>query len=197
MSKINPERAAKKAAYVKLWRERFKARDPEGFKEYTLRKSRESHARMAPVDIKAHSERSRAWSQGWKARDPEGYKAYHKQKAAENYERRKHPDYRPKRGVRKGMCKAEYLLSRRLLLHGLSLEDYESMVSVVPGCAICGALPKDKYALHIDHDHNTGRVRGLLCNSCNTGLGKLGDNAAGLRAALEYLGEPRCRCRTP
>ena len=185
----DPERAAKKAAYVKAWRERFKARDPEGFKEYTLRKSRESYARMSQVDVKAHSAKSRAYNEAWKARDPDGFKAYHKQKAAEFNARRRSPDYKRKRVVsRVGMVGAQYLLARRLVKHGLSIDDYESLLSIVPGCAICGELPKDKYALHIDHDHKTGRVRGLLCNSCNTGLGKLGDNVAGLRAALEYLG---------
>lgn len=39
----------------------------------------------------------------------------------------------------------------------------------------------------VDHCHDTGRVRGMLCHGCNTALGKLGDNVAGLRRALEYL----------
>lgn len=51
------------------------------------------------------------------------------------------------------------------------------------GCAICGRVTK----LVVDHDHETNRVRGLLCSTCNTGLGKLGDNVENLRKAIVYL----------
>ena len=50
-------------------------------------------------------------------------------------------------------------------------------------CAVCRVGP----ATHVDHEHNTGRVRGLLCHRCNTGIGMLGDSEAGLVAALGYL----------
>ena len=52
-------------------------------------------------------------------------------------------------------------------------------------CAICGVRPKRK--LHIDHCHSTGRFRGLLCSSCNTGIGLLRDSPAILRSAINYL----------
>lgn len=56
-------------------------------------------------------------------------------------------------------------------------------------CALCERTTADKTGrpLHVDHDHETGAIRGLLCSDHNTGLGKLGDNAAGLQAALDYL----------
>ena len=42
----------------------------------------------------------------------------------------------------------------------------------------------------IDHDHTTGRVRGILCSACNTGIGLLGDNIEGVERALRYLSTP-------
>jgi hypothetical protein len=45
---------------------------------------------------------------------------------------------------------------------------------------------KDGHA-HVDHDHKTGAVRGILCNHCNVGLGYFGDNLETVQAALNYL----------
>ena len=42
----------------------------------------------------------------------------------------------------------------------------------------------------IDHDHITGKVRGILCTSCNVGIGLLGDNIEGVEKALRYLSNP-------
>lgn len=70
---------------------------------------------------------------------------------------------------------------------GLSLEAYAELLSGQHGrCAICGALPKSR-PLAVDHDHHTGRIRGLLCDRCNGGIGMLGDDIEILRRAIEYL----------
>lgn len=66
----------------------------------------------------------------------------------------------------------------------LSLEEYQALLRKYDGkCGICGKPT----VLHIDHDHITGRVRGMLCLPCNTSLGQLGDNIEGLERAIEYL----------
>jgi Recombination endonuclease VII len=73
---------------------------------------------------------------------------------------------------------------RRKRRYGLTTEQYEAMLVFQDGkCALCGTgKPVD-----IDHDHASGRVRGLLCRSCNVGLGQLGDTVEGLERAIAYL----------
>jgi len=57
-------------------------------------------------------------------------------------------------------------------------------------CAICRG-PSGRRALGVDHDHTTGAVRGLLCSTCNSGLGGFRDNAALLIEAIVYLNQHR------
>jgi len=57
-----------------------------------------------------------------------------------------------------------------------------------PKCAICGRRASEIGRPHaIDHDHGTGKVRGILCEPCNMGLGKFGDDPNRLEAAANYL----------
>lgn len=68
--------------------------------------------------------------------------------------------------------------------YGITYEQYEDMVEEQKGkCLIC----KEIKALHVDHCHKTGKVRGLLCISCNGGLGMFKDNTKSLQSAIEYL----------
>lgn len=71
-------------------------------------------------------------------------------------------------------------------LYGISLEEYKAMLSKQKGkCAICRKPPKGR--LHVDHDHKTGRVRGLLCQICNLRVGTL-ETFGLVKRALVYLG---------
>ena len=56
-------------------------------------------------------------------------------------------------------------------------------------CECCGELVK---SFHCDHDHETGLFRGWLCAHCNQGIGKLGDNLAGVMKAITYLSTNGC-----
>ncbi len=78
--------------------------------------------------------------------------------------------------------------------YGITLDDYNRMLKEQDyKCAIC-TLPNDAVcgsggprAMCVDHDHATGKVRGILCDACNRGLGKLKDSVDNLQWAINYL----------
>lgn len=76
---------------------------------------------------------------------------------------------------------------------GISLFEYGQMLVAQGGkCAICGqenagTRNGEAKAFAVDHDHKTGKIRGLLCESCNQGIGKLKDDPALLRKAADYI----------
>jgi allantoicase len=76
---------------------------------------------------------------------------------------------------------ANFLRIRR---YGIDTAAFKQMVDEQGGlCAICLKAP----AVHLDHDHLTGKIRGVLCFSCNRGLGKFGDSPLILRRAAAYV----------
>lgn len=92
--------------------------------------------------------------------------------------KRKHPD-RVKQSSRKTLLKRKY---------GMTPEEYDAMLAAQGGgCAICTAPPGDKRLLPVDHCHETGTKRGILCSNCNTALGLMQDDRERLLRAVEYL----------
>lgn len=83
--------------------------------------------------------------------------------------------------------------SSRAKSYGLTPEELAELLSSRKTCDICGKEKngRGQKGLHVDHDHNTGEVRGLLCGKCNRGLGFFGDSIAILVAAIEYLTEAK------
>lgn len=75
--------------------------------------------------------------------------------------------------------------------YGISLEQYREMVAAANGlCEACGQRPYVRHGrvtLHVDHDHATGAVRGLLCQPCNLALGHLGDDLDRIERLAAYL----------
>ncbi|MFW5899099.1 MAG: endonuclease VII domain-containing protein [Jiangellaceae bacterium] len=74
--------------------------------------------------------------------------------------------------------------------YGIGVDEYEQMLrDQGGGCAICGSedSKSNREHLYVDHCHETGRVRGLLCYHCNTTLGYMRDDPDTLRAAIAYL----------
>jgi hypothetical protein len=73
-------------------------------------------------------------------------------------------------------------------MYGITAEEYKFMHQLQQGkCAICNEEPKTKRGLHVDHDHKTGKVRGLLCHGCNVALGSFKEDVALLNKAIEYI----------
>lgn len=114
----------------------------------------------------------RSWTKRDRLQDPEPHRArsraqYHKLT----------PEQKRLRSL-KGCCRQR----------GITVEDYFAMLRRQKGaCAVCREVPKGKIRLHIDHDHATGQVRGLLCLGCNVTLGYL-ERTPGLEKKLRaYL----------
>lgn len=79
-----------------------------------------------------------------------------------------------------------YILNHR---YGITLDGYDALLSEQEGrCAVCNVKQTDKtYHFHVDHCHNTGVVRGLLCSPCNVFLGVIKDDIDALKRAINYL----------
>lgn len=89
--------------------------------------------------------------------------------------------------------KAAMERNSRKYLHGISQEEFDAMLDNQGHmCYICGkkhdvTVPRGKGKLHVDHNHLTGKIRGLLCHRCNAVLGFVEDNESILLKATEYL----------
>lgn len=84
--------------------------------------------------------------------------------------------------------------------YGLTPDDYQEMLTRQRGaCAICGSSDPgaNRRYFCVDHDHETALVRGLLCNSCNKGLGTFADDPERLDRAAAYLRAAATRQEEP
>jgi hypothetical protein len=124
----------------------------------------------------------------------DGFQTYcrkcHSQMQKEKYQ--KDPMAKVKRQIRAGRRKDRDPLVQRKSelkrLYGITLEDYVNLFSIQNGvCAICLEICKTKKSLSVDHDHVTGKIRGLLCNRCNRAIGMLQDNTDILDRAKKYI----------
>jgi hypothetical protein len=92
----------------------------------------------------------------------------------------------------KAARKNDYYVLRH---YGLTITEYDALLSAQSGkCAICG-MPETKkygrtggdYRLAVDHDHDTGKVRALLCHACNAGIGQFSHDPELMAVAIRYL----------
>jgi len=99
--------------------------------------------------------------------------------------------YKGAKGIMWGWCKL-CAKEARLKKYGLSVKDWQLLFDKQEGkCAICGKHQSElSVALAVDHNHVTGKIRGLLCTKCNTGLGCYNsdeEHAFLLKKAVLYL----------
>lgn len=128
-------------------------------------------------NLAAKAERYRA--------NPEPAKERARRWAEENPEKRAEWMRRYRASGRKAANNRRSHLKRKF---GITVEDYDRMLAEQGGgCAICGAPPPEGSSLHVDHDHQTGRVRGLVCFKHNNALGDFGDDPELLQKATTYL----------
>jgi hypothetical protein len=81
-------------------------------------------------------------------------------------------------------------------LNGREMHKIKKMAPPMPThCECCGASAKDRPLgkLVLDHDHKTGKFRGWICDKCNIGIGKLGDDVEGIQRAIDYLNRVKDR----
>lgn len=106
------------------------------------------------------------------------------------YKKRRYPEYyRKNRHKWLEKYNARSSATRRKRMFGISSDEYEKMLFEQSSkCKICGVERKElSYSLCVDHDHKSGRIRGLLCHGCNTGIGRFKENIISLQNAIIYL----------
>jgi hypothetical protein len=136
------------------------------------------------------------YQQQWRAENLDGYER----------EKAKHREYYQKnrkkliaqQGARYRKAKLAGTLPKKLPLagkkyvlkamYGITLDQYNGLLAQQNGvCKICHEPPKKGRQLSVDHCHNSNKIRGLLCSTCNSGLGHFKDDPELLKAAIEYL----------
>jgi hypothetical protein len=118
----------------------------------------------------ANPEANRERVRRWQRENPERLQAYRRE-----YRRR------PERQA----ADREYHLKRK---YGITLEQYNEIFEAQDGvCAICREPRPEERTLHVDHDHDTGEIRGLLCFRCNNALGDLRESYDLAVKAVDYL----------
>ena len=116
----------------------------------------------------------------WRARRTPEWKATNNQYKREQYA----GSTREQRAVR-----AEHDRESRLQRkYGIGAAGFDALLAAQDSrCAICGTDEPNGHGWHVDHDHESGAFRGILCPTCNVGLGHFMDDPAILRAAAAYI----------
>lgn len=157
---IEEERKKKRREAVK----RYNAKNIEKVRE---RKRAHYHANKEQYKKRAEKFSKSETRKRWREENKDNIKEYHKKRWSLIKDKKPH-------------LKSNY---------GITLDDYNNMFEQQNGCCLgCGKHQSDlEKPLCVDHDHQTGRVRGLLCIKCNSALGMVLDNIDTLTNLIKYL----------
>lgn len=166
------ERKARRREAARRWREA----NPEKHRESVRKcreKNREKYLEANRARRRQNLPKARQQMREWREKNPERWKEL----ASQSRERNK-----------------RNITCRRLRQnYGITLDEYAALFEKQKGlCKICAQPESDTYRgkvkrLAVDHCHETGKIRGLLCQHCNTILGKANDDPDRLEAAAAYL----------
>lgn len=154
-------------------------------REKLLAKQRERNK----VHYAENPEKYAAKGKAWKEANPERMRELQKKHQQENREtiNQRSSDWYQANKPRAASQSRQQKLKR----YGLTSEQYQALLAQQNGgCAICQAtqgLESKNHPLYVDHDHQTGQVRGLLCQRCNAGLGMFKDSLELVTGAAAYL----------
>jgi len=154
----------KRRAFHRKYQARWKAENPEKWAET---KSAHEQRRVADLGIEEVRRLNREKAAAWRKRNPKRSRELLRESYRKNYS-----------------TEQKY---RRLKKYGLTHEAFCALLEEQKNrCAICGESFEGK-RLHVDHCHKGKHVRGLLCSTCNSGLGHFKDNEEFLMNAVKYL----------
>lgn len=184
MSKeLTPEQRAKRAARMKQYYQDHKVEIAARGKRY-----RQSHKDKVAAQKKQYYQNNKAeiatkkkqFYQDHKRDITTAHKRYYQDHKAEIIERTRRYER---------SHKIETRHNKLIYSYGIGLEEYDKLFAAQEGrCAICGRHQTElSKVLGIDHDHRTGKIRGLLCQSCNLALGNAFDDIWILERAIKYL----------
>jgi hypothetical protein len=186
MAHKDPE---KKRAYYKEWREKNKEKVKQKQKEYA-EKNKEKRRQNAKLWREENPERSKTAQKEWYEKNKERLKSlrksYYKTVMSDPEKRQE------KRNRANKYKKARPLWVRNAWLKtkfGITLEDKKKILADQNGaCGICKKpLEMTGRDSNVDHCHNSGKVRGVLCRLCNVALGQFKDSIEILQSAIDYL----------
>jgi len=137
------------------------------------------------------------YAREWRKKNPKRVAEHAKRSRIKNKEKvkvrqrewgEKNKEHRSKKGKEWYLKNKNRVRNTQLKRYfGITLKKYDELLNKQNnGCAICDG-PPGKRSFSVDHDHITGKVRGLLCRGCNVGIGNLKDDPKLLEKAITYI----------